>query len=83
MKFPKTAFLSLSNKIFLYHIKQRAFSFLARRFHSEKELLKLKSKSYEERLIKMVLNELQEKSFVDDQLFANHFIEEKKNMGKK
>ena len=62
----------------LYHIKQRALSFLARRFHSERELLiKLKSKSYEERLIKIVLNGLREKSFIDDQIFANHFIEEK------
>ena len=62
----------------LYHIKQRAFSYLARRFHSERELLiKLKQKSYEERLIKLVLNELKEKSFIDDQVFANHFIEEK------
>ena len=62
----------------LYHIKQRALSFLARRFHSERELLiKLKQKSYEERLIKLVLNELKEKSFIDDQVFANHFIEEK------
>ena len=62
----------------LYHIKQRALSFLARRFHSERELLiKLKQKSYEERLIKLVLNELREKSFIDDQVFANHFIEEK------
>jgi regulatory protein len=42
----------------LYHIKQRALSFLGRRFHSERELLqKLKSKSYEERLIKIVLQE--------------------------
>ena len=62
----------------LYHIKQRALSFLARRFHSERELLiKLKQKSYEERLIKLVLNELKVKSFIDDQVFANHFIEEK------
>ena len=62
----------------LYHIKQRAFSYLARRFHSERELLiKLKQKSYEERLIKLVLNELREKSFIDDQVFADHFIEEK------
>ena len=62
----------------LYHIKQRALSFLARRFHSERELLiKLKSKSYEERLINIVLNELREKSFINDQVFANHFIEEK------
>jgi regulatory protein len=62
----------------LYHIKQRALSFLARRFHSERELLiKLKQKSYEEKLIKIVLNELKEKSFIDDQVFTNHFIEEK------
>jgi regulatory protein len=62
----------------LYHIKQRALSFLGRRFHSERELLiKLKQKSYEERLIKLVLNELREKSFIDDQVFANHFVEEK------
>lgn len=62
----------------LYHIKQRALSFLARRFHSERELLiKLKSKSYEERLIKVVLSDLKEKSFIDDKVFANHFIEEK------
>lgn len=62
----------------IYHIKQRALSFLARRFHSERELLiKLKQKSYEERLIKLVLNELKEKSFINDQVFANHFIEEK------
>lgn len=62
----------------LYHIKQRALSFLARRFHSERELLvKLKSKSYEERLIKIVLSDLKEKSFIDDKVFTNHFIEEK------
>jgi regulatory protein len=62
----------------LYHIKQRALSFLGRRFHSERELfIKLKSKSYEERLIKVVLNDLREKSFIDDNVFANHFIEEK------
>lgn len=62
----------------LYHIKQRALSFLARRFHSERELfIKLKSKSYEERLIKNVLNDLREKSFINDQVFANHFIDEK------
>ena len=62
----------------LYHIKQRALSFLVRRFHSEKELLiKLKTKAYEERLIKIVLSDLREKSFIDDQVFANHFIEEK------
>ena len=62
----------------LYHIKQRALSFLGRRFHSERELfIKLKSKSYDERLIKIVLSDLKEKCFIDDIVFANHFIEEK------
>lgn len=62
----------------LYHIKQRALSFLGRRFHSERELLqKLKSKSYEERLIKIVLQNLKDQSFIDDKNFASHFIEEK------
>lgn len=63
---------------FLFHIKQRALNYLARRFHSERELLlKLKIKSYEERLIKLVINDLRESSFVDDRIFAKHFIEEK------
>jgi regulatory protein len=75
---PEDRFSFFIEQNILYHIKQRALSFLARRFHSEKELLiKLKQKSYEERLIKLVLNELKEKSFIDDQVFTNHFIEEK------
>ncbi len=64
----------------IYHIKQRALSFLARRFHSEKELLiKLKKKSYNENFIKIVLSELKEKGFVNDKIFIRHFIEEKLN----
>lgn len=75
---PEDRFSFFIEQNILYHIKQRALSFLGRRFHSEKELLiKLKQKSYEERLIKLVLNELKEKSFIDDQVFTNHFIEEK------
>jgi regulatory protein len=62
----------------LYHIKQRALNYLGRRFHSERELfLKLKQKSYEERLIKIVLSDLKEKGFIDDKVFADHFIDEK------
>lgn len=62
----------------LYHIKQRALSFIARRFHSERELLiKLKTKSYEERLIKIVLRELIENSFIDDKVYATDFVDEK------
>lgn len=64
----------------IYYIKQRALSFLARRFHSEKELLiKLKSKSYNENLIKIVLSELKEKGFINDKIFTRHFVEEKLN----
>lgn len=62
----------------LYHIKQRALNYLGRRFHSEKELyLKLKQKSYEERLIKIVLSDLKEKGFINDKVFTDHFIDEK------
>ena len=64
------------NKI--YYIKQRALSFLSRRFHSEKELyLKLKTKSYDEHLIKEVIQDLVSRNFIDDRNFAFHFIEEK------
>ena len=67
----------------LYHIKQRALSFLSRRSHSAKELfLKLKAKSYDERMIKIILNDLKSKSFIDDKYFAKLFIEEKL-LGKK
>lgn len=62
----------------IYHIKQRALSFLARRFHSEKELfLKLKSKLYDEGLIKIVLLDLRESGFINDHVFTLHFVEEK------
>jgi regulatory protein len=75
---PEDRFSFFIEQNILYHIKQRALSFLARRFHSERELLiKLKSKSYEERLIKIVLSDLRRKSFIDDKVFTNHFIDEK------
>jgi regulatory protein len=62
----------------LYHIKQKAISFIARRYHSEKELLlKLKTKGYDERLIKIVLSELKEKDFINDKSFASIYVEEK------
>ena len=67
----------------IYHIKQRALSFLSRRFHSERELLiKLKGKSYDERLIKIVLSDLKKKGFIEDKIFALHFVEEKLNKKK-
>ena len=63
---------------FLYHIKQRALSFLSRRLHSEKEIfIKLKAKSYDEKLIKIILNDLKTLSFIDDRNFTFHFVDEK------
>jgi regulatory protein len=77
----RLSFFIEQNKI--YYIKLRALSFIGRRFHSERELLiKLKSKSYDERLIKIVLNDFKDKSFVDDNNFAKHFIEEKLRLKK-
>lgn len=62
----------------IYHIKQRALTYLGRRFHSELELfIKLKQKSYNEKLIRLVLSDLKEKGFIDDKMFAFHFIDEK------
>lgn len=62
----------------LYYIKLKALSFLSRRFHSERELLfKLKKKLYDEKLIKTVLNDLKANGFLDDSVFAHHFVEEK------
>ena len=67
----------------IYHIKQRALSFISRRYHSQKELfLKLKIKSYDERLINVVLSDLKQKGFIDDRVFASHYIEEKLNKKK-
>lgn len=70
------AFLIESN--ITYHIKKKALSFLARRAHTEKELfLKLKAKSYNEGLIKAVIKELHDLSFLDDKEFATQFVNEK------
>ncbi len=70
------AFLIESN--IAYHIKKKALSFLGRRAHTEKELfLKLKAKAYNESLIKSVINELRNLSFLDDKKFAIQFVNEK------
>lgn len=61
-----------------YHIKKKALSYLSRRLHTEKELIiKLKAKSYDENLIKLVIKELRELSFLNDKDFAIQFTEEK------
>jgi len=62
----------------LYFVKQRALGYLARRAHSERELfLKLKKKKYDDSLIKEVINNLHQMSYLNDYNFAVHFIDEK------
>lgn len=62
----------------LYHVKQRALGFLARRAHSERELfLKLKKKNYADDLIKEVITNFHQVSYLNDYNFAVHFIDEK------
>jgi regulatory protein len=62
----------------LYFVKQRALAYLARRAHSERELfIKLKKKKYDDSLIKAVINNLHQMSYLNDHNFAVHFIDEK------
>lgn len=71
-------FLSLVNENKLYFIRQRAFRLLGLRLHSKGELKnKLIQKSYEKNLVEDVLNELEQKKYLDDREFALQFAAEK------
>ena len=71
-------FFSLIKENKLFHIKQRAFSYLGRRQHSTSELrIKLKQKGYETELINEVLDDLKQKNYLDDIEFAKAYVEEK------
>jgi len=60
-----------------YFIKQKAFAYLARRQHSEKELaIKLKQKGYNVEFINEVLTELKENNLVNDKNFSLQFVDE-------
>lgn len=60
-----------------YHIKQRAWRYLARRMHSINELkLKLAKKGYERDLIQNVIDELIKSNYLDDYQFALQFAQE-------
>jgi regulatory protein len=62
----------------LFHIKQRAFRFLARRLHSTSELrTKLLQKGYDRNLIDVVLDDLKLNKYLDDTEFARMFVDEK------
>ncbi|MBU1098904.1 MAG: recombination regulator RecX [Bacteroidetes bacterium] len=62
----------------LFKIRSSAFRSLARRLHTKMELRdKLIQKEYQEELVALVLNDLEEKGYLDDLLFAEKYIEEK------
>ena len=61
-----------------YFIKIKSLDYLSRRPHSTQELkIKLMQKKYEKRLIQIVLDELQEKKYLDDADFTERFITER------
>lgn len=61
-----------------FFVKESAFRFLGLRVHSEKELQrKLSAKKYDKEIIQSVLKELKENQYLDDELFAREFAEEK------
>ena len=71
-------FSSLLKENQLFHIKQRAFRYLGRRFHSVSELrTKLRQKGYEIELINEVLDDLKKNNYLNDSKFAEMFVEEK------
>jgi regulatory protein len=71
-------FLLLVRENRIFYIKQRAFRYLGRRLHSRSELrTKLMQKGYEAVLINVVLDELEQKKYLNDAEFARIFTEEK------
>ncbi|MCH7828153.1 MAG: regulatory protein RecX [Bacteroidetes bacterium] len=72
-----SSFLIKENQLFF--IKQRAFSYLGRRLHSRYELTtKLKSKKYASDLINTILNELEDKNYLNDYKFAVAYTRDKR-----
>lgn len=60
-----------------YHIKKKAYSYLARRHHSVFEIrTKLRRRKYDDSLIGEILNDLMAGGYLDDGEFAEIFAEE-------
>jgi regulatory protein len=56
-------------------VKEKAYQFLARRAHSEKELrTKLANKGFEQNLLDEVVSELRQQKLLDDAAFAKSFV---------
>jgi regulatory protein len=77
-KVPDNRFFQLIRENKLFYIKQRAFRLLGRRLHSKGELKqKLLQKMYDKELIDVILDELSEKKYLDDEEFVKQFVREK------
>lgn len=69
------AFLMRENQ--KYHIKQKAFSYIARRHHSIFEIkTKLRQKKYDKDLIEEIITDLSVSKYLDDYEFSRVFTEE-------
>ncbi len=56
-------------------VKEKAYQFLARRAHSEKELrTKLLNKGFEKNLVDEILAQLKQQKLIDDAAFAHSFV---------
>ena len=67
----------------LYEIKSSAFRLLARRLHSKKELKnKLAQKKFRKDLIEQILDDLEDKKYLDDVEFAERYASEKISLKK-
>lgn len=63
-----------------FFIKESAYRFLGIRLHSEKELQrKLLSKKYDKDIVASVLKELKDNNYLDDELFAREYSDERIN----
>lgn len=73
----------LSFESSFFKCKDSAFRFLSRRLHSSYELkLKLRKKNFNKEIIEKVINELNQKKYLNDEDFAIQFVKEKIKKGK-
>ena len=65
----------ISQKETYLAVRDQAWRFLSRRMHSEKELeIKLINKGYKNNNIEQIIQELREKQYLDDEMFARQVI---------
>ncbi|NLT49638.1 MAG: regulatory protein RecX [Ignavibacteria bacterium] len=78
LNLPDELFDKLNNESRFLTASNYAFRLLSLRNYTKKELTdKLKKKEYEEPVILRVLNYLEEKNYINDEIFAEKFLESK------